>query len=74
MASISGCIVLDVLGTHLARLRGETVLKTTLDEAKGLPCTSFLDPSVAITAMIPSLVIPVKPLRAFGGKERFGAE
>ena len=63
MASISGCKVLEVFGTNLARLSGETVPNTALEEAKGLPCTSFLDPSVAITAMMPSSMIPIESLR-----------
>ena len=45
----------EVLSTNLARFSGETVPKTALEEAIGFPCTSFLDPSVATTAMIASL-------------------
>ena len=46
----------EVLSTNLARFSGETVPKMAEEEAKGLPCTSFLDPSVATTAMMASLV------------------
>ena len=44
-----------MLRTNLAKFSGETVPKTALEEAKGLPCTSFLDPSVATTAMVATL-------------------
>ena len=56
MASTSGCNVEEVFRTNLARFSGETVPKMAEAEAKGLPCTSFLDPSVATTAMMASLV------------------
>ena len=56
MASTSGCNVEEVFRTNLARFSGETVPKMAEAEAKGLPCTSFLDPSVATTAMMASSV------------------